>query len=168
MTIHVLRIAAATALIMLIALLPFMPGSYDPLAAPQSTMARLFGFVGLLLVPVGVLWTASSYWPRLSGRNDPFAIVAAIVWSIVSGILSLAAFAIVSLSFGLVTLALAVYSIFTIKRRIATFKITTPGSVGPVGLYLLIVPLAVFRLQQTSVGRAVEFSRDRAIRHDAP
>src|SRR5687768_5614250 len=36
MIIHVLAIAAATAVIMLITLLPFIPGSYDPLAAPLS------------------------------------------------------------------------------------------------------------------------------------
>lgn len=35
---------------MLITLLLFMPGSYDPLAAPLSMMAWLFGFAGLLLI----------------------------------------------------------------------------------------------------------------------
>lgn len=47
---HALGSAAATALIVLIALLPFLPGPYDPLAAPLSMMARVFAFVGLLLV----------------------------------------------------------------------------------------------------------------------
>jgi hypothetical protein len=67
MAVHVLRIAAATALIILITLLPFLPGSYDPLAATLSAIARLFGFAGVLLVPVGVLWTVSVYWRPLSG-----------------------------------------------------------------------------------------------------
>lgn len=168
MTIHLLGISAATALTVLITLLPFMPGSYDPLAAPLSMMARLFGFAGLLLVPVGVLWTASSYWLRLSGREYAFAIAAVIVWSIVSGILSVAAFALGGLCLGLATLALAAYAVFKIKRRIATFRTATPGSVSAAGLYLLIVPIAVFLLQQAIVRRAVEFSRDRAIRNAAP
>ena len=45
MTIHALGIGAATALITLITLLPFLPGTYDPLAVPLSTMARVFGLL---------------------------------------------------------------------------------------------------------------------------
>jgi hypothetical protein len=72
---------------------PFMPGSYDPLAASLSMMARLFGFAGLLLVPIGILWTASSYWRRASRREYACAMAAVIVWSIISGALSVSALA---------------------------------------------------------------------------
>jgi len=81
--------------------------------------------------------------------------------------LSLAAFALVGLSLGFATLALGAYAILKIRRRIATLRTATPGSVGAAGLYLLIVPLAVFLLQQAIVGRAVEYSRHRAIRNAA-
>lgn len=37
-------------------LLPFLPGEYDPVALPLSTTVQAFGFIGLLLVPVGILW----------------------------------------------------------------------------------------------------------------
>ena len=168
MIVHVVRIGAATALIMLITLLPFMPGSYDPLAASLSMMARLFGFAGLLLVPIGVLWTASSYWRRASGREYTCAMAAVIIWSIISGALSVSAFALSGPSLGLATLALAAYAAFTLKRRIARFRSPTPGPGSAAGLYLLIVPLVVFLLQQAIVRRAVEFSRNRAIRNAAP
>jgi hypothetical protein len=167
MTLH-LRLAAATALIILITLLPFLPGSYDPLAAPLSMMARVLGFTGLLLVPVGILWTASGYWRRLSGWEYAFAITALIAWSIVSGIVALAALSFGGLSLGVATLALAAYVVFKMKRRVATFTTATPGSIRAPALYLLIVPLSVFLIQQALVRRAVEFSRDRAIRNAAP
>jgi hypothetical protein len=41
MTVHLLCIAGASALIVLVTLLPFMPGSYDPLGVPLSAMARV-------------------------------------------------------------------------------------------------------------------------------
>jgi hypothetical protein len=60
-------------LISLITPLPFTPGTYDPLAAPLSMMARGFGFVGLLLVPVGVLWTGLPVFrhaPTISAQEE--------------------------------------------------------------------------------------------------
>jgi hypothetical protein len=165
MTVHLLCIAGATALIVLVTLLPFMPGSYDPLSVPLSAMARVSGFAGLLFVPVGALWTASAYWPRLSERDYAFAVTALIVWSIVSGILSMAAFALVGLLLGVVTLALAAYAVFSMRRWIATLRTARPARRRAPALYVLIVPLAVFLVQQALVPRAVEFSRDRAIRN---
>ncbi len=167
MTVHLLCIAGATALIVLVTLLPFMPGSYDPLSVPLSAMARVSGFAGLLFVPVGALWTASAYWRRLSERDYAFAVTALIVGSIVSGILSMAAFALVGLLLGVVTLALATYAVFSMRRRIAILRTARPAWRGAPALYLLIVPLAVFLVQQALVPRAVEFSRDRAIRNAA-
>lgn len=168
MIIHALGITAATALIILITLLPFLPGSYDPLAVSLSMMARVFGFIGLTLVPIGALWTASACWRRLSGRDYAFAIAALIVWSLVTGLLSLAAWGLNGPSLGLAALALAAYAVGRMKRRIGTFRTSTPGSVRAPALYLLIVPLAVFLLQQVIVEPAVEFSRNRAIRNAAP
>ncbi len=167
MTVHLLCIAAATALIVLVTLLPFMPGSYDPFSAPLSAMARVFGFAGLLFVPVGALWTASAYWRRFSDREYAFAIAALIVWAIVSGILSMAAFALVGLLLGVVTLAFAAYAVFSLRRRIATIRFAGPARRRAPALYLLIVPLAVFLVQQSLLPLAVEFSRDRAIRNAA-
>ena len=168
MLVTILGIAAATALIMVITLLPFMPGSYDPLAEPLSVLARVFGFSGMLLVPVALLWTMSPYWRVLSSREYALAITALIAWSMISAILSMVAFAVGGRSLGLATLALAAYAVFKIKHRIATFRTARPGSVRAPALYLLVVPLAVFLLQQAFVRPAIEFSRDRAIRNAAP
>ena len=50
---HFLRIGVIVALAGLGILYPFLPGGYDSLAMPLSTMAQAFGLLGLLLVPVG-------------------------------------------------------------------------------------------------------------------
>lgn len=165
---HALRIAAAAALIVLITLLPFMPGGYDPLAAPLSMMARIFGVTGLSFVPVGVLWMVSSYWRRPSGRDYPFAVAAMIVLMLVSGMLSLAAFALVGLSLSVIMLTVAVWALLRIGRRVAALRTAGQPSVRAAALYLAFVPLAVFLLQRATVRPAVELSRDRAMRNAAP
>ena len=65
----------ATALIVLVTPPPFMPGSYHPSSVPLSAMARVFGFAGLLFVPLGALWTASPTGV-FSDRQYAFAIMA--------------------------------------------------------------------------------------------
>ena len=52
--------------------MPFIPGSYDSLAGPLSFMARIFGWVALLLVPVGAIWLLSSRVRRFQGREHVF------------------------------------------------------------------------------------------------
>jgi hypothetical protein len=146
---HALGAATITVVIVLITLLPFLPGPYDPLAAPLSAMARVFGVFGLLLVPIGGLWIGR---PR---RGVPVAalIVLAIVW----GVLSLTALIFSGLSLALAMLVLGVYLFFETKSRLNTVTMTP-------AVYLVAVPVAVFLLQHALVGRAVEFSRNRAIR----
>lgn len=90
---HVPGITIATAGVTLCTLLPFLPGTYDPLALPLSMMARVAGFVGLLFAPIGVFWMAAGFWPRLAGMHHACAVAAMIVSVLVWAAVSLAAFA---------------------------------------------------------------------------
>jgi len=163
---HFLGITAATAVIILCTLLPFLPGRYDSLAVPLSGMSQLFGKVGLLLVPVGALWIASGYWSRLAGKQYVFAIAALIASSVVWAILSLGAL-VSSLSLGLGALALWAYVVSRVTPRLRLLKSATPRPTSAIPLYMIIVPVAVALLQLVLVGRATEFSRSRAIRNSA-
>ena len=96
-----LGVTAATAVLILCTLLPFLPGPYDPLALPLSMMARVAGFVGLLLAPVGALWLASGYSRALAGTQRACAVAALVVAAVVWALVSLAAFALGSLSLAL-------------------------------------------------------------------
>src|SRR5262245_28347230 len=165
---HLLRITAATACIILCTLLPFLPGRYDTVAAHLSVMSQLFGIVGLLLVPVGVLWMVSERRSRSPGKRYGFAIATLVASSFVWVIVSLAAFASGSLSLGFLVLVLWVYVVSKVWPRLRTLKSATPASASVMPLYLLILPVAVTLLQLALVRRATEFSRSRAIRECAP
>ena len=54
--VHLTLVGAAGIMLVLCMVYPFLPGGYDRLAVPLSTMAQVFGVVGLALVPVGLLW----------------------------------------------------------------------------------------------------------------
>ena len=164
---HCLAIAALTAGIVLGALLPFLPGRYDSLAAPVSVMSQIFGAVGLLLVPVGALWVAAGYWSRLAGKQYGIAIAALIVSSVVGVIISLGAMALSGLLLGLGALAFWIYAISRVVPRLRLLKAAPPRPIYPAAFYLLIVPVAVALLQMALVAPAIEFSRNRAIRNSA-
>jgi hypothetical protein len=165
--VHGVGIAVVTAAIMLVTLLPFLPGGHDTLAVPLSTMAQMFGIVGLLLVPIGAVWAAAAYSNGLARRQYGIAIVALIASSIVWLLSSLGA--IIGsgplLAIGVVVLWL--YVLVRVWPRLRWFKTATPGATSPVAFYLLIVPLAVLLLQMAAVPRAIEFSRNRAIENSA-
>ena len=164
---HWVGIAAATVVTVLITLRPFMPGDFDPLAVPLSMLTRVFGFVGLLLVPVGALRTACRWHPSLA-RQRVLRVATVITLSIVAGLLSLAAFALSGWTLALITGTLLGHAVVAVSRRLSNLGVESSRSATASGLYMVIVPLAVCGLQQVLVPRAVEFSRDRAIRHAAP
>lgn len=163
---HFLGITTATAGVILCTLLPFLPGPYDPLALPLSMMARVAGFVGLLFAPIGALWKASRYSRPLAGKQHACAAAALIVSLVVWAVVSLAAFALGSLSLALFCLALGVYVVFRVTPRLKGLK-TAPTPTPAPALYFLVVPVAVFLLQRAVLEPAVEFSRTRAISNSA-
>lgn len=166
--VHGVGIAAVTAAIMLATLLPFLPGGYDTFAAPLSLMARVFGFVGLLLVPVGAFWVASGYSRRFAGRQFGIAIAALIASSIVWVLVSLGALATSGVLLGVGAIAFWIYVVSRAWPRLRLLKSATPRATSSFACYLLIVPIAVTLLQMAVVPRAIAFSRNRAIQNSAP
>ena len=167
MMIHALWIAAAIAFVMLCTLLPFMPGSYDSLAAPLSVMARIFGWVALLLVPVGALWRLASRVNRFHGKEHVFGRIALLVWSIVLLSVALGALTESGFAFGFATLLLGAYGTSLLRPRVKELANLPPWRASVASLYLIIVPVAVFILQRALIPPAIEFSRDRAIENSA-
>jgi|GEM_PF-6756950 len=54
MTLHLVRVSGLITFLFLCTFYPFLSGKYDGLAVALSTMAQIFGVIGMLLVPVGV------------------------------------------------------------------------------------------------------------------
>jgi MFS family permease len=164
---HCLAIAVATAAIVLATLLPFFPGGYDSLAAPVSGLARIFGIVGLLLVPIGAVWAAAGYSSWLAMRQRGIAIAALVASSVVWALMSLLAFVFSGFLLGLGFLAFWIYVITRVVPRLKLWKSEAPRSASPAAFYFLIVPVAVALLQMALVAPAIESSRNRAIRNSA-
>lgn len=164
---HVFGIVAVTAVIVLGTLLPFLPGNYDSLAESLSGICRVFGFLGLLLVPSGALWVWFGYSDRLAGKQFVIAVVTLIIPSIFWLLGSLLAIGIGSLTLGVVMLVLWGCAVRGTWPALKRLKSAPPRPSHPAAFYLLIVPVAVFLLQRVLVPPAIESSRNRAIRNSA-
>ncbi|WP_061291992.1 hypothetical protein [Herbidospora cretacea] len=60
-----MRAVLLSASLLLLIASPYLPGGYDPLALPLSTLAQIFGGVGLLAVVTSVpllLWPRNRFW----------------------------------------------------------------------------------------------------------
>lgn len=88
----------------------YLPGSYDPLAAPLSLMARTVGVLGLLLVPIGAVWHAR---PRYA-----LAVTALVVLTIVCMAVSLVALMSSGYALGAATLLAALGGLWRLKSRL--------------------------------------------------
>lgn len=163
---HTAAIVIVPAGVVLFTLLPFLPGSYDPLAVPLSMMARVAGFVGLLFAPVGALWMASVYSRALAATPHACAVAALIVSSLVWTAVSLAAFAMGSPSLALICLGTGVYAFVRVTLRLRS-QTGAPTPTATTALALLVLPIAVFLVQRAALEPAVEFSRSRVISNSA-
>ena len=156
-----LRIIATAAVITLCALWPFFPGPYDVLAVPVSTMAQVFGYVGLLLVPVGAIWLTTNASARSPAVQRTFTIITLVAGGLVWAFVSLGGLVSGSVLLTVVSLVAGIWIFWELARRESGIGRALP-------VYLITVPTAAFLLQYALVGRAIEFSRDRAIRNSGP
>lgn len=173
MILHLLGIVLTIAFILFCTWVPFLPGSYDNLTIALSEMAHMFGIVGLLLVPAGLLWIAAERSSRLAQKRHLFPLLALIASTLVWASLSLAAI----IHSGLVlAFAVVVLWLLVLRKAWARFRqgaapdraslSMARSSVLP--FYLIVVPIAVALLQWALIDRAVEMSRNRAIANSAP
>lgn len=167
---HLLRITALAACLTLCMLLPFLPGRYDSLAVPLSMMAQLIGIVGLLLVPVGLVWIGYECWSEGKRKRYVFAIIAVIALSMVWVIVSLGAM-LESIALGVGALVLWAYVVSRLWPRVRLFNSAPEAerarAISALPLYLMIVPAAVALIRVALAEPAAEFSRNRAIRNAA-
>ena len=173
--VHFARIAGIVAFIVLCIIYPYLPGKYDGLAVPLSTMAQVFGAVGLLLVPIGVLWLVYELENRArrreglpsAARRYYFALASLIAASIVAMFVSLVALMVVGISLCFLTLGLWSYAASRLIRRLKLLRNKEGEGFNPAPVYLIVVPVAVLVVQLTLAGPVAEFSRKCAIKNSA-
>jgi len=163
-----LGIAAATVLVVLCTLLPFLPGGYDKLAVPLSAMAQIVGTAGLLVVPFGALRLAVERLPRLARWRFGSTLLALISASFVWALVLVVALIHSGLAFGIVVLAAGGYAVRRTLTTLGKLRRGATDAPSVIPLYLIIVPVASALLQFALVERAIESSRNRAMHNAAP
>jgi len=137
---------------------------------PLSMMAHLVGIVGLLLVPLGLVWIAYECWSEGKRKRYVFAIIALIASSMVWVIVSLGAM-LESIALGVGALGLWAYVVLRLWPRVRLLssapEAERASAISALPLYLIIVPAAVATIRIVLAEPAAEFSRNRAIRNAA-
>jgi len=157
LTVH--AIAAVVLALFLAGLMayPFLPGSYDGLAAAVSTMVQVFGVVGLPLVPVGALWFVSAR------RSFGLALTSTLVGTGIAFILALIAVFTVGYVFGGLVVAAWGCVLVRLVPSLARLRRGEGQHRHPVAVYLVIVPVLTSLLQVALAGPLSRSSRERAM-----
>lgn len=171
MTLHFVLVSGLTLLINLCMIYPFLPGRYDALAVPLSTMVQMFGVAGLLLVPVGALWLIHDVRARnhkkqnlhSADRAYYFAIASLIAASIIVMVVFLFVCLGISIALAVLVLALWLYALSRLLPKLKLLKKAEAGNINPLPLYLIIIPLTLLFFQVVLADPLTEFSRNHAI-----
>lgn len=161
---HIIRVILIVAAIITATFLPFFPGGYDSLSKPLSGMAWVFGRVGLLLVPVGVLWLLFS---KRSGAG--IGLRSWLVWlTLGTCILIALVLVLIALASGPLLAAgtgtIAGLLIFRLVRRL---RATAPVGRTMPGL-LAVAPIVVLAAQLAFLDPIASRARNRVIANSAP
>jgi hypothetical protein len=154
---HVAIIVGIAALLAFAMAYPFLPGRYDRLAVPLSTMAQVFGVVGLALVPGGVLWLIM---PR---HGFVLAVLATAVGTGIALILALFATLSVGNAFGVLTLAAWVFMLGQVIPAVRRLRRAGGSGRRFAPVYLVCLPLVAFAAQLALAAPMARASRERAI-----
>lgn len=171
MTSHLVRIVAITVFLVLGILHPYMPGNYDKLSVALSLMIQAFGAVGLLVVPVGLVWLRHELKKRTRKTRDVpfadkgywFAIASLVAGAPVAIVVVLDGFFSAGFSVGVFTSLFWVFFVSRLLGGLKRLKTQVSNDFNPVPIYLVSIPVLVFASQLLLAAPATEFSRHRAI-----
>ena len=167
---HFIQMIVAILAVVVCMIYPFLPGPYDVLAVPLSTMLQLFGAAGLLLVPVGILWLVFELRKQARRKRNLPAIdrgyffatsslISASVLAILVSLLSLN----ISIAMAVLALALWFFAVSRSLSKLNSLKTAEVEGINPAPMYLIVIPLAMLLFQVMFAARLTEFSRNLAI-----
>jgi len=155
---------AALALTLVLAMLyPFLPGDYEALALAISIQSQMVGLIGLLLVPIGVLWLVNEL--RGKGSGFYFAVVSLVVTTFVAVIIALVGFAVMGHALGLLTLIAWGCVVLKLVPKVKRLKNPPHRSVNVAPLYMIALPSFALLTQLLLATSVTDWSRNRAIRN---
>ena len=167
---HLVRIILIILLIALCIVYPFLPGEYDSLAGPISTIAQAFGVLSVLLVPVGAAWLIAELRERSrpkKGRRFVFAVISVIIGTLIAAALMLAGLGTVGPSLALFLLVVWLFSLYKLIPLLRALRHAERDGFNPTPLYLVSIPLALLIIQIAAAAPLTAASRARAIASSA-
>ena len=173
MTKHFVRITGIIALILLCMFLPFLPGRYDGLAVTLSAMMQVFSIVGLLLVPLGILWlwfemAKRKKTSRHGNHTKPFIFATLIILGLIAFVLSMVPLTNYHVSFGILFFVFSFYLLVSRYFRIRKAGIASNLKINGIPFYLIIIPTVAAVARFAFISPAVQFSRDYVIKKSEP
>lgn len=166
-----IQLIAFNLLVVLCIFLPFLPGPYDKLALGLSGMAQVTGFIGLLLVPFGILWLIQEI-KKIVNNNKPFnnwnsgyyyAVIATCICTIFSFFLAFSLLLGAGPSAAIASLLAIGFALYKLMPAVKNLKRKPKKSFNAAPLYLLSIPLIAFTVRLFFIGQVSDFSRDYAI-----
>jgi hypothetical protein len=152
------RWAVAVLLLAGAAVLPFVPGRYDPLAMPLAITAITVARVSLLLVPIAALHLLVRSQAARARLAVSALVAGALVWCA-----GAVAMSVHSMALGIAWLALGIYTAWRWQPEPKAL-----GASRAFALTLLLVPPAAVVSQVLALEQMVTASRNRAIARSAP
>ena len=163
---HLVRIILIILPIALCVVYPFLPGDYDSLAMPLSTIAQGFGVLGVLLVPVGALWLIAELRQGsrpIKGRGFVFAVITVIIGTLIAAALMFVGLVTVGPSLALFLLVVCLVILYKLIPLLRAMRHSERDRFNPTPLYLVLIPLAVLIVQIGAAAPLTTASRARAI-----
>jgi hypothetical protein len=146
-----------------------MPGRYDNLSVTISFMTQIFSFVSLLFVPLGLFWLLLGFSKtKAKKRNRHFTVLSIAIWGLVAIIVSVVPLSSNNLSFAVIFLVIA-FSLLVIAYSKSRKSFTSDNpQFNPTPIYLIVIPLVLVTTRFLFIEKAVEYSRNKAIRNSEP
>lgn len=159
------RLALALLALLACTALPFVPGRHDALAVPLCAMTLVFGYVGLLLVPFGLVWAIAQRRASSARVRGACARLAFAACAFVGGVLALSAWAFGSVALACVAAMAGLALARPAWKRLAGER---EGRASSMPFALIALPLATFASQRALAGPLADFGRARAIENAQP
>ena len=168
---HLVRMVGFTIFILLCVFYPFFPGQYDSLAMPLSITAQVGVAIGLLLVPIGILWLTYELRKQAQRKRNLtanprryyFTLVSSIAFSIIAIAISLVSFATVGFSLAIISIIVWAIIFSKLLPNLKSMKDVERDNFCPAPIYFVFVPVVSILLQLVLGTPITNFSRDYAI-----
>jgi hypothetical protein len=166
-----LQLIALNLLVGLCIFLPFLPGPYDKLVLGLSSIAQLIGYLGLILVPIGIFWLIQEI-KKITGANTSinnwsngyyFALTSlfiCIMFCLFLALVLLFSVGLTAVVIWLSLISIGLYKIVPVIRRLKKGPVKTFNAAP---LYLLSLPIIGFALRSFFISPVSEFGRNYAI-----